>query len=268
MKKTTLCIFSALAITAASHAHISVGRDSWRYKFEWDSFDEPMTAGFAKSVAFKVLLSDFIFVGNVQGFDAHNRPVIDVLQTIYGPTNITSITPDSDGTPWALPLLSTNIFFALTNDWWNIFATETDTNVLWRNRYNIYSWEVSTNRPIDGAVFTNWFIRSHEDGRMGAIPMQGEDYRDTLAYVSNLVQIARIGKDKKKYLDFAAGYGTNSPPCPPCLDDDMHWFRFAIGKPDKPFVRRWLREESVFNWFIDYDLLEKDWIDASDCDAD
>lgn len=264
MKKTTLIIISALTIATASHAHVQVGRDSWRYKFEWDYFDNPMTSGFVESVAFKVLLSDFIFVGNVLDFDAHHRPVIGVLKTIYGPTNITTITPDSDGTPWSLPHLSTNIFFALTNDWWNIFATETDTNVLWRNRYNIYSWEVSTNRPIDGAVFTNWFIRSHDDGRMGAIPMQEDVYGDTLAYVSNLVQIARIEKNKKKYLDFAAGYWTNSPPCPPCLDNGMHWFRSLIGNPDKPLVRRWLREERAFNWFIDYDLLEKDWIDTSD----
>lgn len=149
----------------------------------------------------------------------------------------------------------------MTNDWWNVVATTTNLDVIFSNRYDIYSWEVCTNLPADGATFTNWFVRSYGAERGGAIPLMDESDLASLDYVTNLVHMARIEKDKKKFLDFTLGVRSN---CPPKLYDTARTFSYAIN-PAPRFV--YLFRET-FKGIIDYDRLYKGWSDDAERGTD
>lgn len=240
-KKLGLCCMVAALSTKISFAACIAG--TWYDRFDTEFADQPTPSFLIPEL---LLLSDFICVGRIVAFNAEGRPQVEVLQKLYGPTNILQMTPDSFPQLIDEPVATTNIFFALTNDWWNINTTTTDDTVIIKNRQMTRSWEAVTNHPLDNAVFTNWFLFT---GRQGLVSLDTNDTEEVVLYVSNLVHVAKIAKDKKAFFDTVKNGTTNAPIR---LRQQLKWYYKArFFDPSKP--RDLLKP--LLGDYIDYDML-------------
>lgn len=246
MNLKKLFAFSATMIVAVNIAdgYCKAGSGGWEDRFDWEYSDHYLGLGGFR-IPGLVLLSDFVCVGRIVSFQNYKTPEIEVLQTLYGPTNISRIAPGTYPYLNNMPVASTNIFFALTNDWWNINMTTTNLDVILRNRQMTYAWEVVTNHPLDNAVFTNWFLI---DGNDGVIRLDTNDTDEVVQYVSNLVNVAKIEKDKRQFFDFVGGYETNAPQR--LKKEIKTYYGHRFFDPSKPRdLFKTLRP------YIDYDML-------------
>ena len=248
MNLKKLFAFSATMIVAVNIAngYCKAGAGGWEDRFDWEYSDHYLGLG-GFNIPGLALLSDFVCVGRIVSFPNRKTPEIEVLWTLYGPTNISRITPGTYPYLYKVPEASTNIFFALTNDWWNINMATTNRDVILRNRQMTYAWEVVTNHPLDNAVFTNWFLI---DGDDGVVHLDTNDTEEVVQYVSNLVHIAKIAKDKRQFFDFVGGYETNAPARLKLNIKKYYKDRFFGPSKPRDLLRTLLP-------YIDYDMLWK-----------
>ncbi len=107
-----------------------------------------------------------------------------------------------------------HLVFAVTNDWWKTgFSMQ---NVHCASAYNVNpdSWAIVSNSAPAPYIFPKYTIYPNER-TVFTIGEEGDEVN--IALVSNLIQVARVERNRKKFVDMIDSIflTTNAPPTPP-----------------------------------------------------
>lgn len=176
----------------------------------------------------QMMLCDIAFVGRIIGLTnciagtaLDIAPCFEVEQVLFGRSKSSAIAAELDSSyqsPSAMSFATDNggryLVFAITNNWWPAYNYISNGIVLPPHNVNPDSWSFVSNTAPAPDFFPRYTIYPNE---RCAYPVGEEGEEESIALVSNLIQIARAEKDRQKFRDAiqTIRLATNPPPATP-----------------------------------------------------
>ena len=223
--------------------------------FMLDDGEEQPTIG--RELPQMILLADLAFVGRIASLQDSVQPEIEVLDVLYGSTPSHYLRPcvsswmDKQYFAEQATIGASNVFFAVTNDWWNAIATAKTPEDKSDNVRKLFDWEVVANLPMDGAIFHDFVLLP---GSADIVSLDGEDADEVVLFLTEILRHAKVEKNKKLWFDYIFKVSTNAPTC---LMENIHGY--CIRRDPRPQMKNFLID--MFSEYIDYDRLYKGWLD-------
>lgn len=206
MKESTAILFVSMLLFmlgCSSKTDIPLNAQVSLRHFMLDDGEEHPTIG--RELPQMILLADLVFVGRIASLQDTVRPEIEVLDVLYGSTPSHCLKPcvsswmDKLHFAGQATIGATNVFFAVTNDWWNAIATAKTPKGKRDIVRKLYDWEVVTNLPMDGAVFHDFVLLP---GSADIVCLDGENADEVVMFLTEILHHAKVERNKKQWFDF------------------------------------------------------------------
>lgn len=176
-------------------------------------------------IFYQMMVCDLAFIGRVCGLETNQAscahfpaaPRFSVDQVLIGKYSGKTITVDYymiDNQDLAMNIVRNgdkrHLVFAVTNNWWMSGLSISNYHFTSAQNVNAESWAIVSNSAPAPYIFRRYTLYPYE---RSAIPIDGEDDEKSIALVTNLIHIARVERNRQKFVDMidAISFATNRP---------------------------------------------------------
>jgi len=180
------------------------------------------------SIFYKMMACDIAFIGRLDGLETNQvnhfyypvAPCFSVDQVLIGECagrTLTAYYFMIDNKNWAMNIMTNDrnhyLVFAMTNDWWMTEESKPNDHCPSAHIVNAESWAIVSNSAPAPYLFRRYTLYPNE---RSVIPIDGEDDEKSIALVTNLIHVARVERNRQKFVDMidAIYFATNRPPTP------------------------------------------------------